>query len=945
MASITHDAQSFAIDGRRRWLVAGALDYARTPRALWPARIAAARQAGLNCVGVPVNWSLHEPAPGKFNFDGDLDLAEFVRQVGRAGMLCILRPGPFIGGGWDMGGMPAWLLGTPGVRLRAGAQAFLEASSRWIGAVMARVKDLQAAGRSGGPIALIQVEHEWFCGDDDGGQAYLGELGRFLRESGLVVPLINANNLYQSIEGEIDAWTGPGATHAILRQLRHVRPDAPRLVVDLDLGRADVWGAERTPAVLPEQAVHRLAQVLAAGAQFQVGPFHGGTTFGFCGGRLPGATGGFATSSNDHAAPLAEAGGRGALYGAVKRIATFASSFERLFAGLDPADHPVVADPSSLGATPKGAAVATSVVHARGGQGSVAFVFAPDTPPARGGRGERAVARVTLPDGSTLPVDLSGQPVVWCLLDALLVNRSTLDYGNLSAFTLLGSVFVCFGPPGAHGIMSINGSRFEAIVPDGDEPLVELHEGVTVVVASERQIDAAYVGEDAVYVGCAGLNQLGEPLPHEAFKVCVRVARDGSVTRVEMGAPVRTPRAPVCAGWSSADTLEYVAGDSDRYATIDGPEPLERLGAPYGYAWARVRIPSSSTKKAHAALFGCADRAHLYHDGKLLEVVGDGPLAGGASAGAAADRLVTLPLRKGESAFTILLDNLGRWSSGMGLGEPAGLYWHVYEVKPIRAGKPTIETAPPLAPLAFRSPLWGVHAGDRTDPRRITWSVSHRRKTPIFMVVRLPAAAQPAEVGACRGIVTLNGEPMHALGDGAAATRLFFDPERLSRGKNVFQLTMLGTQGQDDAALRAIGAGVSLYEGVACLTEKAEWAFAKWTAPPAGAFEPGDKGPQARPAGRPVWWRSSFDAKLAGFPLFFDATGLTKGQIFLNGRNLCRYFVATHDGKKVPPQERYYLPEPWLRDGEPNDLLIFDEHGAAPTKCRLVYDRMGPFGG
>ena len=68
-------------------------------------------------------------------------------------------------------------------------------------------------------------------------------------------------------------------------------------------------------------------------------------------------------------------------------------------------------------------------------------------------------------------------------------------------------------------------------------------------------------------------------------------------------------------------------------------------------------------------------------------------------------------------------------------------------------------------------------------------------------------------------------------------------------------------------------------------------------------------------------------------------SGIDEGQLYLNGRNLCRYFVSTPTGKKVPPQQLYYLPEPWLKTDGENELLIFDEHGASPAKTKLTYEK------
>ncbi len=65
---------------------------------------------------------------------------------------------------------------------------------------------------------------------------------------------------------------------------------------------------------------------------------------------------------------------------------------------------------------------------------------------------------------------------------------------------------------------------------------------------------------------------------------------------------------------------------------------------------------------------------------------------------------------------------------------------------------------------------------------------------------------------------------------------------------------------------------------------------------------------------------------------------MTKGHAFLNGRNLCRYFVATESGKSVPGQKRVRLPGAWLKASGANEVTLFDEHGASPAKIRLLLD-------
>src|SRR5690606_34096388 len=147
-------------------------------------------------------------------------------------------------------------------------------------------------------------------------------------------------------------------------------------------------------------------------------------------------------------------------------------------------------------------------------------------------------------------------------------------------------------------------------------------------------------------------------------------------------------------------------------------------------------------------------------------------------------------------------------------------------------------------------------------------------------------------------LLLLNGEAIHYF-ERASTTLVCLDPEKLSRGNNLIQITM-NTSTEEHAA--ELTQAMSFFEGVENITAKAEWAFASWDAPSTSAFAtPSLK--DRRDHG-PVWWRATFQADEGEEPVWFEATGLTKGQLYLNGRHVGRYFVATPDGKAVPPQVR-----------------------------------------
>lgn len=933
MPSVTYDGQSFMLNGRRIWLVSGSLHYARIVRDQWADRIHAARLAGLNTVEAPVFWARHEGRPGHFDFKGDNDLRHFVKLIGQAGMYCILRPGPYVGAEWDLGGLPAWLLGMPNIKVRTNSGPFLEACSRYLSAVADQVRDLQiTSSGAGGPIILVQNENAWTCGHDDLGRAYLGELNRYLREAGVTVPIIDANNLWQGVEGEIDCWSGSRDMLAALRQLATVRPDQPRVVIDFAIGRAATWGAAALPAPDPSLLQRRLAELLAGGGQFNLQPFCGGTNFGFSAGRSPESHGAFFTASNDRGAPVSEDGSAGGCYREVRRIATFASRFARVLSNLSPQYQPVVIDPSDHAPQPgrrdKAPTPAVhgraSVVHTSGSQGGVAFVFADLS-----GDGPRQL-NLLLPDGSSLPVDLSGQSVVWCLFDAHIGGRASLDYCTLCAFASLGKTFVCFGPAGARGAIAINGSPIDVTVPAGKSPQTVELEGVTVVICSQEQIDATFIADDAVYVGVKGLTPDGRPILDEGApgKSFVRIDAAGKVT---LGAPtVKRASAPepgrvVISPWSWCSTSDYTDGTSARYATVPGPGDLGAMGSTFGYGWYRITPKAPGNRRARACFPQGSDRLHVFQDGRPAGLTGVGP---------GADSDVAISTRK---TTVVLAENFGRFSGGIRLDDRKGLFGHAWEVAPVRVGKPRLVHADPLEPLAFRAPLWELRRGDATLPERVTWSLAHRKRTPLILTIGTPE-------GRCfpgRALLLLNDTPIDFL-DRSGPYRTFIEPAQMGRGAVTLQVALLPESTAPDGALEHVGdpaemlkvlsACVRIDEARNNLTAKAEWAFARWELPPGAAYQHGGRPKHIAP----TWWRCHFKVSSTNCPLYLELDGMTKGQIYVNGRHLGRYFAATADGTPVGPQKSHLIPCAWLKS-EDNELTLFDEHVGHPSQCRLVH--------
>jgi len=924
MPSVTHDGRSFMLDNRRIWLVSGQIPYARLPRELWAERIHAAKLAGFNTIETPVFWNRHEARPGKFDFSGDNDLKHFVTLIGRAGMHCILGIGPYVGGEWDMGGLPAWLVEIPNITLRANNQPFLEASSRFITAVAEQVKGLQVTSPNvGGPIVLVECESDWNCGHDGMAAGYIGELIRYIRESGLNVPVINSNNLWQGVEGQIDGWSGTRELLSTMRQLASVRPNQPRVVVDFSLGNPAFWDHPASAPPSPSLTQRRLAEVLAGGGQYNVRPLTGGWNPAFWGGRSGRSEFAFAAAEFGTDALISASGTPNAAHGLVRRLNCFAVRFARVFANLDPAYHPINVDPSPIeraegrpegkpGTSGRRQQQELAVVQAKGSQGSVLFVFA-DQREERSGHRE---TRLLLPDGTSMPVTVGEQSVVWCLIDAHLSPRVHLDYCNLCAFGSVGQVFVCFGPVGARGMLSVNGSPLEVTVPGGKNPLTIEHEGLTIVVASEEQIDSVYVTDDAALLGVAGISAEGLPILPTGSKTYTRAGTDGSVRQISVESGRTTSHhgtALPLSNWSCAPSDEHRLGSSPRYASIAGPAELGALGCPFGYGWYRFTVKADAARKVRVGFPSSGDRLAIYVNGTYTGTVGFGP--------AAADTL-TIPLVKGVNQVVVLADNLGRYAEVHALADRKGVWGEVFEVAPLKLPPAKIVTADPEEILRPKMPIWEVSEGDTSSPERLTWTINHKRRTPIIMRLLDPIPA---------GMLMLNGKLIHIL-DSTGPLFVVLQPDALDKGQNLLQLTLHSSTHAPEI-LTNFSKSVEFMEGVASFSAKAESAFAKWEPPAPGAFQPAKTPVKAR---GPAWWKATFTPPEVETPITFDAAGLSKGQLYINGRNVSRYFVSA-DGKPVPPQSSYLIPRPLLRAKQPNELLFFDEHGAAPSKCRMLY--------
>uniref|UniRef100_A0AAQ4PZI2 Beta-galactosidase n=1 Tax=Gasterosteus aculeatus aculeatus TaxID=481459 RepID=A0AAQ4PZI2_GASAC len=303
------NSSQFTLGGEPFRILGGSIHYFRVPRAYWEDRLLKMKACGLNTLTTYVPWNLHEPERGVFDFEDQLDLEAYLRLAGRLGLWVILRPGPYICGEWDLGGLPSWLLRDPDMKLRTTYPSFTDAVDSFFNQVIKRVVPLQYS--EGGPIIAVQVENEY------GSYAKDGEYMPFIKEAllsrGVTELLLTSDNKEGlqrgGVKGALETINFQRLNPNDIKYLDGIQPQKPKMVMEFWSGWFDLWG-ELHHVFPAEDMVAVVTEILRLDMSINLYMFHGGTNFGFMSGAfavgMPAAK--LMVTSYDYDAPLSEAG-------------------------------------------------------------------------------------------------------------------------------------------------------------------------------------------------------------------------------------------------------------------------------------------------------------------------------------------------------------------------------------------------------------------------------------------------------------------------------------------------------------------------------------------------------------------------------------------------------------------------------------------------------------
>lgn len=302
---------NFLLDGKPFQLISGEMHPARIPRAYWRQRIQMAKAMGCNTIAAYVFWNYQETLPGQFDFTtGNKNISEFIKICQQEKMWVLLRPGPYVCAEWDFGGLPAYLLKIPDIKVRCMDPRYMEGVTRYINRLAKEIAPLQCT--NGGPLLMVQIENEYGSYGND--KNYLAALKSLWLKNGIKIPFFTADGPTTYM---LDAGTVPGAAIGLdsgtsdgdFAVAKKQNPKVPSFSAETYPGWLTHWG-EKWARPDTTELKREIEYLLKNKKSFNFYVIHGGTNFGFTAGANASSPVSYQPdlTSYDYDAPINEQG-------------------------------------------------------------------------------------------------------------------------------------------------------------------------------------------------------------------------------------------------------------------------------------------------------------------------------------------------------------------------------------------------------------------------------------------------------------------------------------------------------------------------------------------------------------------------------------------------------------------------------------------------------------
>ena len=917
-SSITLRPRSVEVRGKQVYLIAGTIDYFRCPRQLWRDTLLRAKRAGLNTISFYIAWNFHETVEGQADFSGDRDLGHFLDLCADLELLAWPRFGPFICAEWEAGGYPAWLIAKPGVELRTVNEPALRYIRRWMEQVLPILVPRQAT--RGGPVIFVQQENEYFFVGRTGTRPYQEWLIRNLRELGIDVPITDCNGTDPQTRVADSFLTINSAGEHSVKTLEKFHPGKPSIISEHYTDYMNCWGWPVSSYPSTAMLQQLTMETLAAGGMYTFFMFYGGTNFGFWASTTWKSDQSFVTTRYFTRSPIHEGGALNESYFAVKAINLLAGNFQELFTSAEDAELPVkLSGPIRAKASrcpagfllfiqPRFPTRVSSIYHTDGQSGP--FIQLGEEWPLQ----ELAVAAGALElEGRSVPLAESASYTSMLPFQLQLDPTCRIDYSNATLLGQTGApgrlVLFVRGEAGARGVLSINRQVSEFVFPANDPAHIKATPGVTILALSHETADRTWFTGKRVIIGP---NYVGEE--RDGHHNCLVDGRSTSITTISQSGTIQsrpvkpgseTPFELRLTNWKGHNLPELRQRSADGWRPLDAPRPVEDLGVYLGYAWYCASFNGPQAGETGLLFTAASDRLHVFLNGRKAGLWGRG-------VGAVRDPL-RVHLQTGENRFTFLCDNMGRLSEGAVL-DHKGIYGPAYVNAYVQQLGPPEWSTPERPP----SDSWQFQTFRAADAQGKLFRATYRftPKPGEGLQVSLRWLPQYAWITLDDELVKEHAGDL-SLAGGVDFTSAVLDPYLRPGQSQRLAITLFGdtpTAFDQHMSLLAYPRSGQLEN----------WAFRPWSDPQQAS----DPVP-----GYPVWWETKLAKPNVPGPFFLVTEGLSKGQAYVNGHALGRYW-------EIGPQHSLYVPEPWLEAD--NRLVLFDEEGCRPDNVYLMRDTRVP---
>lgn len=304
--------REFMLDGKPFQIRSAEIHPQRVPRAYWRHRIQTAKAMGLNTIAFYVFWNQLEQPDGSWDFSGRNDIAAFIDLCQEEGMWVLFRPGPYVCGEWDLGGLPTYLIKDDVTPLRNTKNPqFMEAQTRYLEKV-AEIA-IPRLCKNGGPILMVQLENEYGSYKSPHDElAYIEWLKNFWEQKGagpFYLSEGSSNHHLRFVPKGVAVGLDPADRPGDMRNALRIAPGVPVFSSETYPGWLRHWGEGNwTPT---RKTLDSVRWYMKDGVSFNLFVYHGGTNFGLTAGANSNEQGGKFQpdlTSYDYGSPVGENG-------------------------------------------------------------------------------------------------------------------------------------------------------------------------------------------------------------------------------------------------------------------------------------------------------------------------------------------------------------------------------------------------------------------------------------------------------------------------------------------------------------------------------------------------------------------------------------------------------------------------------------------------------------